>query len=105
MARPPEDTYGPCPCGSGQKYKFCCRERDREQRRAILREVPSAMGPDGEPVVFLDLEEGERLHARGLSLVERGRGREAIPILENAIEAAPVIPNPYNNLALAYCLD
>ncbi len=105
MARPPEDTYGPCPCGSGQKYKFCCRERDREQRRAILREVPSAMGPDGEPVVFLDLEEGERLHARGLSLVERGRGREAIPILEKAIEAAPVIPNPYNNLALAYFLD
>jgi hypothetical protein len=21
--------YEPCPCGSGQKYKFCCRDRDR----------------------------------------------------------------------------
>jgi len=27
----------PCPCGSGNKYKKCCRERDEEQSRARLR--------------------------------------------------------------------
>lgn len=27
----------PCPCGSGNKYKKCCRERDEEQARARLR--------------------------------------------------------------------
>lgn len=21
----PADAYTPCPCGSGHKYKFCCR--------------------------------------------------------------------------------
>jgi len=23
----PEDTYSPCPCGSGKKYKFCCYQK------------------------------------------------------------------------------
>jgi SEC-C motif len=23
------DPYEPCPCNSGNKYKFCCRDRDR----------------------------------------------------------------------------
>ena len=27
----------PCTCGSGKKYKKCCRERDEEQARARLR--------------------------------------------------------------------
>ena len=104
MPKPREDVYGQCPCGSGRKYKFCCRERERARRREILERVPHTVGPDGKPIVFLDLEEAERLHERGLDLLERGRGREAIPILERAVEAAPLIPNPYNNLALAHFL-
>ena len=27
------DPYEPCPCGSGAKYKFCCRDKDRESKR------------------------------------------------------------------------
>lgn len=23
----PEDPYSPCPCGSGKKYKFCCKKK------------------------------------------------------------------------------
>jgi hypothetical protein len=26
---PPRDVYAPCPCGSGQKYRFCCRSSRR----------------------------------------------------------------------------
>lgn len=26
----PADIYGPCPCGSGQKYKFCCAKKPFE---------------------------------------------------------------------------
>jgi len=22
----PPEPYSPCPCGSGKKYKFCCKE-------------------------------------------------------------------------------
>jgi uncharacterized protein YecA (UPF0149 family) len=23
----PDDPYSPCPCGSGKKYKFCCKKK------------------------------------------------------------------------------
>lgn len=25
----PIDVYAPCPCGSGKKFKFCCRAKVR----------------------------------------------------------------------------
>ena len=28
-AYPGTDPYVPCPCGSGKKYKFCCKAKDR----------------------------------------------------------------------------
>lgn len=98
---PAENVYRPCPCGSGQKYKFCCLQSDRDRRHELLRETPHVTGLDGEPIVVLDLEEGERAHQRGLELVEQMKAREAIPFLERAIEAAPIVPQPYNNLAMA----
>jgi hypothetical protein len=30
---PEPDPYSPCPCGSGKKYKWCCRDKDRKGRR------------------------------------------------------------------------
>jgi hypothetical protein len=44
MGKPTQDVYRPCPCGSGEKYKFCCLQRDRESRRA-----PRDAGPHREP--------------------------------------------------------
>ena len=23
----------PCPCGSGKKYKYCCLEKDKEEKK------------------------------------------------------------------------
>ncbi|MDA8327162.1 MAG: SEC-C metal-binding domain-containing protein [Nitrospiraceae bacterium] len=34
MNQTPVGPYEPCPCGSGAKYKFCCRDKDRESKRA-----------------------------------------------------------------------
>lgn len=34
MSRTPVDPYALCPCGSGAKYKFCCRDKERAVRRA-----------------------------------------------------------------------
>ena len=102
MARVQEDVYRRCPCGSGQKYKFCCLDKDRDHRREIVRNWSSGFAPDGKPIVFMDLEEGERFHNAGADLIQKGLGREAIPLLEQAIRAAPLIPNPHNNLALAH---
>ena len=33
----PVGPYEPCPCGSGAKYKFCCRDKDRESKPAQAR--------------------------------------------------------------------
>lgn len=34
MSESPIGPYEPCPCGSGAKYKFCCRDKDRESASA-----------------------------------------------------------------------
>ena len=34
--------YGPCPCGSGKKFKFCCLPEVRDGRFA----VPSEISPE-----------------------------------------------------------
>jgi hypothetical protein len=35
MSKPDENVYRACPCGSGQKYKLCCLEKDRAERRKL----------------------------------------------------------------------
>ncbi len=104
MGKPTEDVYRLCSCGSGKKYKFCCLQDDRERRRRLLCEARRAIEPGGEPLLVFDLEEAERAHELGLDLVQRGMGREAIPILERSIAEAPLVPQPYNNLAMAHFL-
>lgn len=34
MSQPPVGPYTPCPCGSGAEYKFCCRDKERQAKRA-----------------------------------------------------------------------
>jgi uncharacterized protein YecA (UPF0149 family) len=29
------DPYEPCPCGSDKKFKFCCYQKTRNNRRRI----------------------------------------------------------------------
>lgn len=29
----PKNKYAPCPCGSGEKYKFCCGKNQNEVRQ------------------------------------------------------------------------
>ncbi len=49
MAKPTENVYRRCPCGSGEKYKFCCLQRDREGRHEHLRQAPHVPSPHREP--------------------------------------------------------
>jgi SEC-C motif len=43
MANNTIDPYQSCPCGSGKKYKFCCREKgqliNQEQPRALVKKA------------------------------------------------------------------
>lgn len=90
------NPYAPCPCGSGQKFKFCCMKKVRERQRELARETAARMGPDGE---------FDRLLERAVPLLNSGRGREAAEILEKLRRMAPMVPQTYNNLALAHFVE
>lgn len=104
MNRDNIDIYAPCPCGSGKKYKFCCRDKDRQERKrtaGIERDDPMGISnAGGRAHILLDLEEGRRLNAEGMRLLERRRFAEAERTFRASIAAAPLVPTPHNNLAL-----
>jgi tetratricopeptide (TPR) repeat protein len=102
------DPYGPCPCGSGRKYKFCCRQKRREQAaddHSALRVVSGGKDfecEEGFPndILVGDLHEGRRWNEKGLALMGKGKFRQAVPCFEKAHHAAPFIPASSNNWAL-----
>jgi tetratricopeptide (TPR) repeat protein len=46
--KPDRDPYGPCPCKSGKKYKFCCLAKDREADQRESSVVRVGPGEDDE---------------------------------------------------------
>lgn len=73
----------PCPCGSGEKYKRCCWERDRSAR------VTSAPAPSPHSDLFdmpnndlFDIVELDRLSNSVVHLVNEGRLDEADTVCE-----------------------
>ncbi|MBI2061057.1 MAG: Tn3 family transposase [Nitrospirae bacterium] len=38
VGMPPGDVYAPCPCGSGKKYKFCCRTATKSASLPAFRQ-------------------------------------------------------------------
>jgi tetratricopeptide (TPR) repeat protein len=86
------DPYAPCPCGSGQKFKWCCHKVEeyvaKSQRLLEGNQVDAALAA---------LDEGLRkvpgnawLSVRkALILVRRGKSAEARPLLETVIRAQP----------------
>lgn len=72
------DPYKPCPCGSGKKFKFCCRGK--------------GSGVDRAP----------ELNERAQDLMHAGRYEEAEALMRRAIEGWPKFAPARNNLALLY---
>lgn len=53
------DVYAPCPCGSGKKYKWCCRDKDREAQRV------AELAPQQPAEVIEELRDGSKIVAHG----------------------------------------
>ena len=103
------DVYGPCPCGSGAKYKFCCLRKDRGQDHGGTAGFapPPSFEPtrqdyfaDGRRVLVGDLDEGMSLNRKGLDLMARHKFAKAISVFRQSITAAPFVHTAGNNLAL-----
>lgn len=98
------DIYAPCRCGSGKKYKFCCLQKDRQEKECHAAKTWGdplrALEGRGRPTIVLDLEAGERLNREGMQLLSRQRFAKAEQSFRAAIAAAPLVPAVHNNLAL-----
>ena len=68
---------GPCPCGSGKKYKHCCEPKHERSARALGH------------------------YNIGTALLDAGRPEEAIASLELARELESRNPHIHNNLGIA----
>ena len=100
------DPYQPCPCGSGKKYKFCCKLKQREHEDTAgqprLRVLPASNDLYDDAAALFgegNSEEGRRLLNRGLALMREGRYRQAISWFEKAHTAVPVVFAAANNWA------
>lgn len=86
------DPYAPCPCGSGQKFKWCCQKVEeyvaRAQRLLEGNQIDAAIAALDEGLrkapdnVWLALR-------KALILVRLRRSPEARPLLEAVIKAHP----------------
>ncbi|GEM_PF-5650451 len=78
-----EDVYRLCGCGSVRKYQFCCLDLHREHPIASTRTGAIGAGPNGAPLVLLDLAKGlgpSSISARDKeSLIARIARRISVP--------------------------
>lgn len=100
--------YDPCPCGSGKKYKFCCKQLQNERQQPHLRVLSSEDIPLSdhlEDSMMADLQESQRLNSRAIKLMAENRIKEAITLLKKTSLQLPLFPAAENNLALCHFLQ
>jgi tetratricopeptide (TPR) repeat protein len=104
----------PCPCGSGQKYKRCCLEKDQIAESAALAEaaaaraaavLPHERGPgrcdfcgDGED----DEDELTRDSNAVVDLVHEGKLDQAEQAARDLLERYPEVHDGYDRLGMVY---
>src|SRR5437588_1410520 len=127
MSAIPENTwpvgpYEPCPCGSGRKYKFCCKGRIAEEREKpfiaelrpdideevdeALKELEAGAGRAVESKIKSLLAAHPRYHmthyAMGVYLAMVAKDpAAAVPYFERAVEIFPPFPEAHFNLGNA----
>lgn len=86
----------PCPCGSGNKYKKCCLEREAALRRAP---PPPAAGP----VWVLDDDDGlDDLSNSVVDLVDAHRFDEALGACRRLLEEFPEVVDGLERSAMVH---
>lgn len=89
------DPYSPCPCGSGEKFKWCCQkaesyldraarlERNGQSEAALAALTEGLAKIPGNPLMSL---------RRAVLLTEMNRGPEALETIEAMLQKAPDHP-------------
>ncbi len=86
------EPYSPCPCGSGQKFKWCCHKVEAQAERA------QRLFDSGQPEAAIKaLDEGLRkdpsnpwlLTRKALYQIRQGQSEEAKQSLQRVLEKRP----------------
>jgi len=115
MAKPGRND--PCPCGSGKKYKRCCRDKDEAAERAALAATPPPPHPPGHlpghvadiaarPAAAYGADDAEdELTAASnaaVDLVHEGRLDEAEQAARDLIARFPDVHDGWDRLGMVY---
>jgi len=99
--------YGPCPCGSGKKYKFCCYQKERDQpdlqQKAAFWAGASPKVKTDNPYEGMDrgvIDKAYETCQKGLAYMNRGEYSRAIPIFRKAMSISQDVHTSANNLAI-----
>jgi tetratricopeptide (TPR) repeat protein len=94
----------PCPCGSGQKYKRCCRDKDQATAHATRATVQAQQRARIEDLVATMEEANELDEAsnRVVDLIHAGRLDEAEQAARDLLVRYPEVPDGHDRLGMVY---
>jgi len=101
----------PCHCGSGQKYKRCCQEKDEAAERAARAAAEAAKPPKPARLAGLDLlrsafaEEPDELTTASnaiVDMVHAGKLDEAEQAARDFLVRFPEVHDGYDRLGMVY---
>lgn len=91
----------PCPCGSGKKYKQCCREKDRAEAAAADRAQAAALRQATQEA-YQEAQELDEASNAVVDLIEAGRLDEAENAARGLLERYPEVPDGHERLDMVY---
>ena len=94
----------PCPCGSGQKYKRCCLEKDQQSRHQALSVAMTAEARlhDHDEICDCCYDELAAASNATAALVRAGKLDEAERAAQNLIAQFPDLHDGYDRLGMVY---
>ena len=100
-----QDVYEPCPCGSGGKYKFCCRRKEDSGPT----KVPGGKSPESRSLSETtalppDLQEAMKAFHGATGCFEAGHHSRAMSELRRVLEILPDHAPSHDNLAALHFL-
>jgi tetratricopeptide (TPR) repeat protein len=94
----------PCPCGSGKKYRHCCREKDRAERSAAdrARSVQERQRQQATLEAYGEAQELDAASNAVVDLVQAGKLEQAEQAARALLERYPEVPDGYERLGLVH---
>src|SRR5258708_30328425 len=94
----------PCPCGSGKKYKRCCREKEETAARALAAVTPPPNIAEEIDHKLAAAYEDELTTASNavIDLVHAGKLDEAEKAAHDLLERFPDVHDGYDRLGMVY---